>query len=86
MFMMRLLPDRFFAEQFLDLGEEVVLLIVVVRLHKLEPGLGITDEISLVGVLNMRSLKVDGIESSNDGIVQKRHVSGTRGEKVGLRG
>jgi hypothetical protein len=85
MFMMRLLPDRLFPKQFLDLGEEVVLLIVMVRLHKLEPGLGIADKVSLVRVFNMRSLEVNGIKSSNDGIVQKRHVGGTCGEKVSLQ-
>ena len=85
MFMMGLLPNRLFAKQLLDLWEEVVLLIVMVRLHKLEPGLRITDKVSLVGVLNMRSLEINGVEASNDGIVQKRHVGGTRGEKVGLR-
>jgi hypothetical protein len=59
MLMVRLLPDRFFAKQLLDLREEIVLLIVVMRLDKLKPGLGIANEVSLVNILNVGSLKVN---------------------------
>jgi hypothetical protein len=59
MLMVRLLPDRFFAKQLLDLREEIVLFIVVMRLDKLKPGLGIANEVSLVNILNVGSLKVN---------------------------
>jgi hypothetical protein len=82
--MMGLVPNWLVTEKFLNLGEEVVLLIIVVRLDKFEPSLRITNEVGFVGVLYMRSLEVDGIEATNDGIMQKRHVSGACGEKIGL--
>lgn len=84
MLMVCFLPDRVFAKQLLDLGEEVVLLIVVMRFHKLEPGLGITNKVSLVGILDVGSLEVDGVEAPNDGVVQKGHMSGSCGKKIGL--
>jgi hypothetical protein len=85
MLMMGLVPNWLVAEKLLDLGEEVVLLIIVVRFDKLEPSLRISNEVSLVGILHMRSLEVDGIEATNDGIMQKRHVSGACGEEIGLQ-
>lgn len=84
MLVVRLLPDRVFAEKLLDLGEKIVLLIIMVRFDKLEPGLGITDKVSLVCISYMRSLEIDGVEATDNGVVQKRHVSSTSGEKIGL--
>lgn len=86
MLMMGLVPNWLVTEKLLDLGEEVVLLIIMVRLDELEPSLRISNEVGLVGILYVRSLEVDGIEATNNGIVQKRHVSGACGEEIGLPG
>lgn len=84
MLMMGLVPYWLVTEKLLNLGEEVVLFVIVVRFDELEPSLRISNEIGLVGLLHMRSLEVDGIEATNNGIVQKCHVSCACGEEIGL--
>jgi hypothetical protein len=85
MLMVCFLPDRVFTQKLLDLGEEIVLLIIMMRLDKLKPGLRIANKISLVGIFDVGSLEVDGVKASNNGVVQKGHVSGSCGEKIGLQ-
>lgn len=77
-------PDRIITQQVLDLGEQIILLIVVVRLDEAEPCLRVSNEGGLVGVLNVRGLEVDGVEATDDGVVQKTHVGCTSREEVGL--
>lgn len=57
-------------QQLLDLGEQRLLLIVMVRLDELEPGQGVTDEVGLIGILNVGRLEVDGVVATEDGVVQ----------------
>lgn len=59
-------PDSFIAQKFLDLGKQVILLIIVMRLDKLEPSLTIPNEIGLVDILNVGRLEVNGVVAAND--------------------
>lgn len=77
-------PDRLIAQQVLDLGEQIVLLIVVMRLDETEPCLRIPNESGLVLSFNIRCLEVDAVVAANDGIMQQSHVSCAGGENVGL--
>lgn len=48
MLLVRLLEDGLVLKHLLDLGEEVGLLVVVVRLDKLEPCKAVADKVGLV--------------------------------------
>ena len=54
----RLSENVLVPKHLLHLGEEVLLFIVVVRLHKLVPGEGVAHEAGLVALLNVRGLQV----------------------------
>ena len=60
---------RFVPQQLLDLGEERGLLVVMVRLDKLEPGEAVPNKVGLVLVENERGLVVDGIVATEDRVV-----------------
>lgn len=70
MLLVRLGPDRLVVEQLLDLLEEHLLLVVVVRDDKLVPGQAVADEVGLVGVRDVRGLEVDAVVAAQDGVVQ----------------
>ena len=69
MLLMRFPKYRFVPQQVLDLGEERGLLVVMVRLDKLEPGEAVPNKVGLVLVENERGLVVDGIVATEDRVV-----------------
>lgn len=84
MLLVRLGKDIFVVQQVLDLGEERLLFVIVVGLDKLEPGLGVSHKVCLVGPLDQWGLVVDGVVSTEDRVVQQAHVRRTGREEVGL--
>lgn len=76
--------DGLVIEKLLDLGEQGLLLVIVVRLDELKPSQGVADEVGLVRVLDMWCLQVDAVVTSKDGVVQKRHMRCTCTEEVRL--
>lgn len=56
-------------QQFLDLGEERGLLIIVVRLDKLDPGKAVTGKVGPVSFGHDPSLVVDGVVAAEDRVV-----------------
>lgn len=85
MLLVRLVKDGLVVEELLDLGEQGLLLVIVVRLDELKPGQGVADEVGLVRVLHVWCLQVDAVVSSKDGIVQQGHMCRTCTKEVGLR-
>lgn len=85
MLLVRLSPHSFIPKQVLHLGEQILLLIVMMGLDKTEPGLRVSDKVGLVGILDMRGLEVDGVEATDDGIVEKSHVSGACRKEIRLQ-
>lgn len=83
--LVRLVKDGLVVEELLDLGEQGLLLVIVVRLDELKPGQGVADEVGLVRVLHVWCLQVDAVVSSKDGIVQQGHMCRTCTKEVGLR-
>ena len=84
MLLVRFSPDLPVIQHLLHLGEQVGLLVIMVRLDKAEPRQSITDKINLLGLLNVRGLQVDGVEATNDAVVEETHMSGSGGEEVCL--
>lgn len=60
---------RLVFQQLLDLGEQCIFFVVMVRLDKLEPGETVANEIGLVLVGNERGLVVDGVVTAEDRVV-----------------
>src|SRR5690606_17545269 len=56
-------------QQLLDLGEQYIFLVVMVRLHKLEPSEAVANKIGPVLVGNERGLVVDRIVTAKDRVV-----------------
>lgn len=77
-----LFKDSFVIQEILNLGEQVQLLVIVVRLDEFEPRQGIAHKIGLVGVAYVRRLQINAIEATKDGIVQQRHVARARDENI----
>lgn len=69
MLLMRFPKYRFVPQQLLDLGEERSLLVVMVRLDKLEPGEAVPNKVGFVLVEDERGLVVDGIVATEDRVV-----------------
>lgn len=86
MFLVGLGQCPFLTHDFLDLGEELRFLIIMVFLDKVEPCKAIPDEIRIIDWLHVGCLKIDGVVSAEDGIVEERHVRCTFGEDVILEG
>ena len=82
MLLVSLRPNILITKKIDDLGEECIFFVVVMGLDKLEPSQRVCDEISLVCVGDVRRLEPDGIESTNDAVVQHRHVACAGGEDV----
>lgn len=74
MLLVCLLKDGLVVEKLLDLGEQGVLLIIVVRLDELKPSQGVPDKVGLVRVLDVWSLQVDAVITPEDRIVQQGHM------------
>lgn len=81
-----LLKDFVILQEFTDLGEEVILLVVVVRLDKFVPGERVSDEICLVLLTKAYSLMPDRVVATDNAVVQQGHMGCARGEDVGLLG
>lgn len=69
MFLIGLSQRPFLAHGFLDLGEELSFLIIMVFLDEVEPCEAIPDEIRVIDWLHVGCLKIDGVVSAEDGIV-----------------
>ena len=63
------LEYRLVFQQLLNLGEQYIFLVVMVRLDKLEPGEAVANKIGLVLVGNERGLVVDRIVTAEDRVV-----------------
>lgn len=74
MLLVCLFEDVLVVEKLLDLGEQGLLLVIVVRLDELKPSQGVADKVGLVRVLNVWGLQVNAVVSSEDGIVQQGHM------------
>lgn len=79
-----LFKDGLVFEKLLDLGEQGILLVIVVRLDELKPSQGVADEVRLVRILDMWCLQVNAVVPSKDGVVQKRHMRCTCTKEVRL--
>lgn len=85
MLLVRLLEDGLVLEKLLDLGEQGLLLVIVVRLDELKPSQRVADEVGLVRILDVWCLQVDAVVTSEDGIVQQRHMRCASTEEVCLQ-
>ena len=68
-FLVCFLEYRLVFQQLLNLDEQYIFLVVMVRLDKLEPGEAVANKISLVLVGNERGLVVDRIVAAKDRVV-----------------
>ena len=70
MLLMSFLKDSLVLQQVLDLGEQRLLFVVMMRLDESVPGQAVADKVGLVLVGNMGSLLVDGVVAAEDRVVQ----------------
>ena len=81
-FFMRLFPNILRTQHFLNLGKQLRLFIVVMALDEAIPRHRIADEGSLIGIFHVRSLEVDRIVPSQNGVVYVSHVRRANSEDV----
>lgn len=86
MLLVRLLKHSLVVQQLLNFREECLLLIIMVRLDELVPSQAISHEIRLVRIGDVRRLLVNAVVAAEDGVVQQRHVAGTRRKQISLLG
>lgn len=84
MLLVRLSEDLLVLQQFLNLGEQGLLLVVVVRLHEFVPRQTIANKVGLVRISYVGGLVVDGIVAAENSVVEQRHVCRTGGEEICL--
>src|SRR3569833_2343650 len=80
---MRLSPDGLVVKELLYFGEEDGLFVVVVRLDKLVPRLGVAYEIRLVLVPHVGRLLIDAVVTAEDRVLEEAHVGCAGSEDVG---
>lgn len=86
MLLVRLFKDGLVLQQLLHLGEERLLLVIVVGLDEFVPDQSISDKIGLVLVQEVWCLLVDGVVAAEDRVVQERHMGCAGRKDVGLFG
>lgn len=65
----------FFLKQLLGHHKQARLLVVRVRVQKLDPCLAVSDKVGLVGVDHVRRLLIDRVEAAKQGVVNVAHVA-----------
>lgn len=73
-----------FVRRLVDGGEELVLLVMMMLRDAVMPSYTVADKLLLVGRLDARSLLIDAIEASDEGVVAQGHVGGFDGKWVCL--
>jgi hypothetical protein len=84
MFCVRLIPDPFRAQYFLDFGEQLCFLVVVMALHESIPRERVPNKCSFVLLFHVRCLLVDGVVAAQYRVVDMRHVCCARGKDICL--